>query len=452
MSISGIIVLIWRSIMDYEQIAGFQPALAELLDKFKHCFKRKKTFDHWQKYILGLMADLKRKSIEPIALSAGVAVRTLQEFLAFFRWDHEKVEATMLQLIADEHDSEHAIGVLDATSHPKQGDQTPGVQRQWCGQTGKTDNCIIAQHLLYSDGHSTNPFNCIIASDLYLPKIWDQDRRRCRKAHIPDKIVHRPQWRIGIEQLERVISQSIRFEYITFDEEYGKVPQFWFELDRLGQRAIGEVPCNFYCWSKRPAYISPRSEHSASRIDNLVAHSPLFCKQQWQRLEIKDTTRGIAVWHIKSGRVHLTDSKNKNDTGISKPTNRKYWLIVAQNRKTDETKYFVSNAPANVLLKKLLSAAFCRWHIEKWFERAKQECGLGAFEVRTYTSLIRHWLSSRIAMYFLANQTKRLRGEKSATHAGADSRCGQYVSMENMGQTASFMEASEGKVCLLPGA
>ena len=78
--------------MDYEQIASFQPALAELLDNFRHCFKREKTFGHWQRYILGLMADLKRKSIEPIALSAGVAVRTLQEFLAFFKWDHQKVE------------------------------------------------------------------------------------------------------------------------------------------------------------------------------------------------------------------------------------------------------------------------------------------------------------------------------------------------------------------------
>jgi hypothetical protein len=30
--------------MDYEQIAGFQPALAQLLENFRHCFKRKKTF------------------------------------------------------------------------------------------------------------------------------------------------------------------------------------------------------------------------------------------------------------------------------------------------------------------------------------------------------------------------------------------------------------------------
>ena len=437
--------------MDYEQIASFQPALAELLDKFRHCFKREKTFGHWQRYILGLMADLKRKSIEPIALSAGVAVRTLQEFLAFFKWDHQKVEQTMLCLIADEHNSEYAIGVLDATAHPKQGNETPGVQRQWCGQTGKTDNCVIAQHLLYSDGHPTNPFNFIVATDLYLPEGWDQDRQRCRKAHIPDEVTYRRRWCIGIEQLERVMGQGIRFDYITFDEEYGKVPELWFELDRLGQRAIGEVPSNFYCWSKRPAYTSLRSEHSAKRVDNLVAHSPVFVKQQWTRLEVKDTTRGTAVWYIKSGRVHLTNSKNKNGTNISKPTDRQYWLIVAENRDTGEIKYFVSNAPANTSLRKLLSVAFSRWHIEQWFERAKQECGLGAFEVRTYTSLMRHWLSSRIAMFFLASQTQRLRGEKSTDNAGTGGRCCQYTGLENMGQITAFVEESERTMCVLSG-
>ena len=75
-------------VMNYEQLASFEPALAEFLEKVRHCFKRDKTFTYMQKYILGLMADLKRKSIEPIALASGVAVRTLQEFLAFLSWDH----------------------------------------------------------------------------------------------------------------------------------------------------------------------------------------------------------------------------------------------------------------------------------------------------------------------------------------------------------------------------
>ncbi len=83
--------------MTYEQLASFEPALARFLDTFRSCFKRDKTFGYLQKYIVGLMTDLKRKSIEPIALASGVAVRTLQEFLAFFAWDHERADQMLVR-------------------------------------------------------------------------------------------------------------------------------------------------------------------------------------------------------------------------------------------------------------------------------------------------------------------------------------------------------------------
>jgi len=95
-----------------------------------------------------------------------------------------------------------------------------------------------------------------------------------------------------------------------------------------------------------------------------------------------------------------------------------------------ELKYFISNAPANASLESMLKAAFARWHIEKWFERAKQLAGFGAFEVRNHTSLIRHWLCSRLAMLFLAEQTHRLRGEKSEDHIGTGRRSGQHAGVE----------------------
>jgi len=93
---------------------------------------------------------------------------------------------------------------------------------------------------------------------------------------------------------------------------------------------------------------------------------------------------------------------------------------------TDEIKYLLSNAGANAALEELLRAAFARHHVEKWFERAKQECGLGAFEVRTYQSLIRHWLCVSLAMLFLTEQTTRLRGEKSTDHLRAGGSRGQH--------------------------
>ena len=120
------------------------------------------------------------------------------------------------------------------------------------------------------------------------------------------------------------------------------------------------------------------------------------------------TTCGRQVLYVKSPRVHLVDS---NEHGLSLPTNRRYWLIAARNAKNGEMKYIVSNASGNTKVLDILQAAFARWHMEKWFERAKQLAGFGSFEVRRYIGLTRHWLCSRIAMFFLARQTRRVRGE-----------------------------------------
>ena len=423
--------------MTADQVRSLQPALAALLATFRPCFKRVASFGHWETYIVGLITDLKRKSIEPIALAAGIAVRTLQEFLADFIWDHRRVDRMLRQLVMDRHGSERAVGVLDASGHPKQGDKTPGVKRQYCGERGKKENSVVGQHLLYTDNDPRNPFTCVVASDLFLPEDWAEDRKRCEEAGIPDDLVYRPKWQIALDQVEEVIGDGVRFSWLTFDEDYGSVPGFWFGLDRLGQRGIGEVRANFRGWTGRPHCRSTQTAHASKRVDNVCRQSPAFTRKKWRRVTIKDSTRGPVVWEIKTARVYLVDASGP----VSKPTDRKYWLILARNPDTNEIKYFVSNAAATASLQEMLEVAFARWHVEKWFERAKQEAGFGAFEVRTYTSLIRHWLSSRRAMYLLAAETQRLRGEKSAGHARAGGRCRQRPGHRPLGTQAVLARA-----------
>jgi hypothetical protein len=115
--------------MTAEQIASVEPALRELLKKFEKCFEDRRTRGHWLKYLVGLLADVPRKSIEPIALAAGVPVRTLQEFLSQHHWDHRRAEETMQRLVADEYASAGAIGVIDSSAAMVRPDRQGGQLR-----------------------------------------------------------------------------------------------------------------------------------------------------------------------------------------------------------------------------------------------------------------------------------------------------------------------------------
>lgn len=67
--------------MTEQQLQALGPALADFLDRFLFCCGYTQTFAHLGTYVRGLLSDLPRKSVEPIALQAGTPVRTLQQFL-----------------------------------------------------------------------------------------------------------------------------------------------------------------------------------------------------------------------------------------------------------------------------------------------------------------------------------------------------------------------------------
>jgi SRSO17 transposase len=68
--------------MDVAQLRRLKPKLSQFLKAFDDCFARKDTRAHLPVYISGQLSDLPDKSVEPIAVEAGVAPRTLQEFLS----------------------------------------------------------------------------------------------------------------------------------------------------------------------------------------------------------------------------------------------------------------------------------------------------------------------------------------------------------------------------------
>ena len=375
--------------MTEQEIAGLGPAFATYLGRYRDCFLQKRTAAHFDNYCRGLLSDLPRKTVEPIALEAGTAVRTLQEFLVTARWDHQHMrdllQRHLLQAIADAPaDTLGTVGILDETSCRKWGDETPGVQRQYLGCMGKVDNGIVTVHVGVAKGR----LQALLDADLYLPKAWHADRQRCRAAGIPDEVRYRPKWRIALDQLLRLQGNGITFDWLVFDEGYGAAVPLLRVLNHVAQRFVAEVPVNFA--------VADREGGASQRAD--------------QRLSAADA-KGGRRYRL----VHQTvaDSRWRASAATVWAAGREHLLIVAINEATAEVKYFLSNATA-VPVARLLAVAFCRWSVEQGFRLAKQEAGLMHYEGRDYTGLIRHLILALVVLGFVATQTERLRGEKSA--------------------------------------
>jgi SRSO17 transposase len=410
--------------MDTQQLAALGLSFARFLKRFRFCFGNRKSFAHFQAYCRGLISDLPRKSVEPIALESGTAVRTMQEFLSHHRWDHAAARDELQRRVVAEHlpppdagrvvhaDDVGVVCMIDETSAVKKGDKTPGVQRQYCGAGGKIDNprgCIVTVHLSVRCGE----FNTLLDSDLYLPKeTWHEDRARCQAAHIPDEVVYRSKWQIALEQIDRAVGNGVRFDWLVFDEWYGAKPGFLAGLEARGHLYMCEAPANLPCFPTRPRYRSLQRPFASKRADDAARLGKPFQGQKWREISLKRKTMPPQIWRVKAAQVYLARE--------GEPTDRTYWLIVAKNVDTGEVKHFVSNAPPRTQLKTLLRIAFTRAGIEHAFRIVKSEIGFTHFEGRSYTGLMRHMVLCQTVMLFLAEHTDRLREKKSADHHGAD--------------------------------
>ncbi len=422
--------------MDATEIAGLESELMEFLAGFDDCFGRSEPRERLATYVRGQLSDLPRKSVEPIALSAGVPPRTLQRFLEIVEWDGQRLRDKSQHLVARDHADPDAIGIIDETGHPKKGKHTAGVKRQWCGNTGKVDNCVVSVHT----GYVVGDFQCLLDSDVYLPKEWADDRSRRRATYIPDDVTFRTKPEIALDQIRRCLDNGIRIAAWTFDELYGRDGGFLSGLDALGQTYVAEVPSDFTGWVRPPRVLLrqtawelkkagkrrgfPRlavTAASPSEVRHLAAKSSVFRSQKWQPFHIKDSQKGPIVWEVKHA-----DFYRKHADGLPGPT---HTLIIARNALDhDEVKYFVANVAAGLDVEKLtwlLHVAFSRFPIEHCFRQAKNELGLDHFEVRGWRSIHRHMYVTQLSHLFCSRMRQALRENNDrarGTHRGTGSR------------------------------
>ena len=347
-------------------------------------------------FVAGLLGGTERKSVEPIALAQGVDRRQLQHFVGVSPWNHFPLLEWLRGEVATELGDAGGVMVVDGSAMPKQGTESVGVARQWCGRLGKVENCQLGIYLAYAGKGSC----ALVDERLYLPRAWARDLARRAKAKVPEAVIFKKPWVLADEML-RQVGPRLPHRWIVADTEYGRSSLFRDRLAKRGDRYMLEVPSNLLV-RKIAGKAGRRPEWH--RITDFVKRRPI---SEWKRFAVRDGQKEpievIATVH----RVHTRRR--------GKP--RAETLLVMEALGGTDRWFFLSNTPIRTPLDEMVKAASRRHLIEEAFENAKGEVGLDHYEVRAWRGWHHHMTASLMALWFLVREHRKL-GKKSTALGG----------------------------------
>jgi SRSO17 transposase len=351
--------------------------LGVFLDGFSACFSRQPQREAATQYIDGLFNDSERKSMQAMHGRLGDArdYQALQHFITHSPWEAARVWTQLRAVVP----LRAGILAIDDTGFPKQGTQSPGVHRQYCGALGKIGNCQVAvSSALIADGR-TWP----LAFDLYLPTSWTDDAARCATAGIPPTVRFREKWRIALAQVRTVLQAGFTITGVVVDADYGANAAFRAGLERLGL-AYG---------------VAIRGQATFAVADvpgtlSALALADSAPDAAWETVTWGPSPAGALTAEFCALRVRPTAGRGDR------------WLLCERSA-TDVRKYYLLHLPATTPLVDLVALARSRWPIEQQYRELKDDLGLDHFEGRTYQGWTHHVVLTAVAFTFLQIERAR---------------------------------------------
>lgn len=301
--------------------------------------------------------------------------------------------------------------ILDESGIPKQGKMSVGVQRQWCGRLGKTENCQVGVYLAYSNEEHVT----LVDHRLYLPKSWAYDIGRRRKAGVPDDVTFKTKAELGLEMILDFKNEGRLFSWVGMDGHYGE--QTWL-LKRLDKKEIiymADIPCTTHIFLKLPKTEIPERRSPRGRYptkEKLVeGESPpnsvreyrkTLSESDYTRIIVRKTERGFLIADFHAVRVWHS---------VGDLPFQEVWLIIRREiNKPNEIKYSLSNAPIDTPLEQIAKMQCRRYWVERALEDAKGEAGLDEYQIRGWRGWHNHMTMTLLAMLFLLSLVLDMNG------------------------------------------
>src|SRR5690349_23732695 len=168
-----------------------------------------------REYVSGLVAGLERKNGWTLAEWAHeVGPDGMQRLLRRADWDVDGVRDDVRAYVVEQLGEPDGVLIADDTGFLKKGTRSAGVQRQYSGTAGRTENCQVGVFLAYASKYG----HALIDRELYLPRSWTDDRERCRAAGIPREAELTPTPPPAPEMIARARAAGGASSWVTADE------------------------------------------------------------------------------------------------------------------------------------------------------------------------------------------------------------------------------------------
>jgi SRSO17 transposase len=398
---------------------------------FHDLFQRREQREWSAFYLRGQLAELERKTVEPMVLALKgpdlAAVRAGQQFLGEGAWEDEPILVRHQRLVAESLGEADGVVIVDGSGFPKQGTHSVGVAPQYCGALGKIANC---QQGVFAAYVSRKGYT-FLDRRLYMPETWFDDTHAALRQRygVPPEMCFQTEPQLALEMVQGLVERAAGpFRWVVADEHYGMIPEFLDGVAVTGKWYLAAVPTSTKVWAGEPRIEPPGAgslgrprKHArvaagtprAEEVRQIAARLPALA---WRRFTIKEGGKGpieadfafVRVTRARRGRPGLAG-----------------WLLVRRSlAQTPELKYFLSNAPASCPRATLVRVSGLRWPVETALEEAKGELGMDHYETRTWRGWHHHITQTFLAHHFLVRLRVQLKKSSSADAGPSPSAVG----------------------------
>lgn len=349
--------------MSSSEVAVWRSALDEVVERIAGRFRRREVRERATSYLLALLDRIERKNGWQVAEHLGeLGPRNVQRILSGSQWDADAVRDDLRAYVIEHLGAPSGVLIVDETGFVKKGTKSAGVQRQYSGTAGRTENCQLGVFLAYGSALG----RAFLDRELYLPEDWIADQARCREAGIPDDATFATKPELARRMLDRALCAAVPAAWVVADEVYGDNEPFRRWLETRRQAFVLAVSSTHLLWQD----IEQRT--AAAITAELAADA-------WTTCSAGRGSKGERLYDWASIELPYAAADGMQ-----------HRLLVRRSRTASpELAFFRVFCPASATLPDLVRAAGMRWMIEECFEEGKGSVGLDQYEVRRYDAWYR---------------------------------------------------------------